>query len=295
MGDLDMRRLGGRQALEPLFTGYGAPPNSDYYPYVDLNAPRLRFLRSEATELVELGSVHAPIVALFDNGPARRPPSGDSGPEYRKGEDTRQARYALQFLLSAKPPEPVNIPHTLQKDLELVEMRLLRCADPDRYDSWLHALFQVAKATTPYLSRAESATLWNRLAASPCVAALSPEQKRWVTMLKAVAAGELDMVAAVGEELLARPAAALESSASRRYLLAYTMAANLAQGRGDTARALWRRYEGEMKIDGQHSIELRFVAAQALAGVAGKNEPPRFFSIPPRGVHGDHRENQPNN
>ena len=265
MGDLDMRRLGARQALEPLFAGYGAPPNSDYYPYVDLNAPRLRFLRSEATDLVELGSVHAPLVALFDNGPAPRAPSGETGPEYRKSEETRQARYALQFLLSDKMPEPVNIPHTLQKDLELVQVRLLQCAEPERYDSWLHALFQVGKATTPYLSRAESGALWNRLAASRCVMALPPEQKRWVTMLKAVAAGDLDMVAAVGEELLARPAAALESASSRRYLLAYTMAANLAQGRGDTARALWRRYEREVRSDGQHSIELRFVAAHALA------------------------------
>jgi hypothetical protein len=51
-------------------------------------------------------------------------------------------------------------------------------------------------------------------------------------MLKAVATRDLEMVAAVGEELLARPAAALESSASRRYLLAETMAANLAQGQG---------------------------------------------------------------
>jgi hypothetical protein len=100
MGDLDMRRLGGRQALEPLFASYGRPPNSDYYPYVDLNAPRLRFLRSEASELVELNSVHAPIVALFDNAPPARPASGSGGPEFQKGEETRRARHALEFLLS---------------------------------------------------------------------------------------------------------------------------------------------------------------------------------------------------
>jgi len=266
IGDLDMRRLGGRKALAPLFASYGAPPNSDYHPHVDLNAPRLRFLRSEATDLVELGSAHAPIVALFDNAPPARPPSGETGPEYQKGEATRRARHALAFLLSEKPPEPVNIPHALQKDLELVQIRLLRCVEPDRHDSWLHALFQVAGATIPYLTQAESRTLWDRLAASRCVAALAPEQKRWITMLKAVAGRDLDMMAAAGEELLARPAAALESAASRRYLLAAAMAANLVQGKGDTARALWRRYEGNVKIDGQHSIELRFVAAHALAG-----------------------------
>jgi predicted membrane-bound spermidine synthase len=274
IGDLDLRRLGSRRALEPLFASYGTPPNSDYYPYVDLHAARLRFLRSEANELVELASAHAPIVALFDNAPAARPPSGGTGPDYQKGEETRRARHAAAFLLASAPPEPVNIPHALQKDLELVQMRLLRCIEPDRHDSWLHALFQIGRATIPYLTRTESRALWDRLSASPCVVALPPEQKRWVTMLKAAAGRDLDMMAATGEELLARPAAALESAASRRYLLATTMAANLAQGRRDTAAALWRRYEREVKkADEPLSIELRFVAAHALAGRQPRSNP----------------------
>src|SRR5262249_45939229 len=139
-------------------------------------------------------------------------------------------------------------------------------AGPDKYDSWLHALFQVGKATTPYLTQAQLTTLWRRISASPCVGALPPEQRRWITMLKAVATRDLDQVAAVGEELLARPAAALESAASRRYLLAETMAADLVLGRGDTARALWRNYGRAVRGDGPLSIELRFVAAHALAG-----------------------------
>src|SRR5262249_39667486 len=154
-------------------------------------------------------SAHAAIVALFDGAPPARPASGDGGPEYQKAEEARRARYALEFLLSDRLPEPVNIPLALQKDLELVQVRILRCAGPDKYDSWLHALFQVGKATTPYLTQAQLTTLWRRISASPCVGALPPEQRRWITMLKAVATRDLDQVAAVGEELLARPAAAL--------------------------------------------------------------------------------------
>src|SRR4029077_13687013 len=98
-----------------------------------------------------------------------------------------------------RPPEPVNIPYALQKDLEIVQIRLLKCVETEKYDSWLHALFQVGRATIPYLLPADSRALWDRIAASPCVARMPPEQKRWVTMLKAVARRDLDMVAAVGE------------------------------------------------------------------------------------------------
>ena len=44
------------------------------------------------------------------------------------------------------------------------------------------------------------------------------------------------------------------------------MTANLALDKGEHARALWQRYEREMKGDGPLSIELRFVAAHALVG-----------------------------
>src|SRR6185295_10374896 len=127
--DLDARRLGGRKALEPLLASYGAPVNSDYYPYLDLNAPRLRFLKTEATEFSTLGAEHAVLVELLDRAQAPRTPSQAVGPDFQKTEEVRKARYAAAFLLSGVPPEPVNIPHGLQKDLELVHLKLVRCAD----------------------------------------------------------------------------------------------------------------------------------------------------------------------
>ena len=79
------------------------------------------------------------------------------------------------------------------------------------------------------------------------------------------------MMAAAGEELLARPAAGLESAASRRYLLAVAMAGNLAQGKRDPARALWQRYERDVRGDRDSplGIELRFLQAHALRGRPG--------------------------
>ena len=264
IGDIDVRRLGSRRALEPLFDSYGTPANSDYYPYLDLNAPRLRYLKREATDLLALNSEYSALVALFDNAPPARPSSAAGGPYFQKMEEIRKARYAADFLLSPVPPEPVNIPHSLQKDLELVQLRLLRCEDPDKFDSWLQSLYQLGLATTPYLSPGEARALWQKISASSCVAALPPEQRRWVVLLKAVAERDVAMMAATGDELLASPAAGLQSAASRRYLIAVTMAGYLAQGKRSTALALWQRYEREAKVENQLGIGMRFIRAHAL-------------------------------
>jgi hypothetical protein len=266
VGDLDARRLGGRRSLEPLFESYRAPVNSDYYPHLDLNAPRLRYLKAEATELLALGSEHSVLVALFDNAPPARPASHAGGPDFEKTEGLRKARYAAEFLLSALPREPLNIPHALQKDLELVHLRLVRCAEPVTYDSWLHALYQVGVATISYLPAIEARALWQKLAWSRCSAALPPDQRRWLTLFKAVVERDAPMMAAAGEDLLASPVAGLESAASRRYLLAVTVAGHLVQGKRSTALALLERYEREAKVKNKLDIGLRFLLAHALGG-----------------------------
>ena len=49
--DLIVRRVGNKRALEPLFESYGVEANSDYYPLLDLNAARARFMGTMATDL----------------------------------------------------------------------------------------------------------------------------------------------------------------------------------------------------------------------------------------------------
>jgi predicted membrane-bound spermidine synthase len=265
VGDLDFRRLGGRTALEPLLASYGAPVNSDYYPHLDLNAPRLRFLRKEATEILSLGAESSILVELFEKTQPPRRPSTAVAPDFQKSEDLRRARYAAALLLSAVPPEPAGIPYTLQKDLELVHLRLVRCAEPATFDSWLHALYEVGVATVSRLPAGEARALWQKLAWGRCAADLPADHKRWLTLFKAIAERDAAMMAAVGEDLLAAPAAGLESAASRRYLLGITLAGQLAQGRHDAAQLVWQRYGGVAFRDKERplGIELRFLQAHA--------------------------------
>src|SRR5207245_4779417 len=124
--DIEVRRLGGKSALAPMFLSYGVPANSDFYPYLDLHAAKYRFLQRTAAELAGLLAYSVPVVALLEG--RKKSEAAESkidGDEYLEAlELTRRARYARDFLLLQTAPEPVAIPRPFQKDLELTRARL---------------------------------------------------------------------------------------------------------------------------------------------------------------------------
>ena len=260
IGDLELRRIGGRRLLHPLFLSYAVPANSDYRPYLDLNAARARFLESEATEVLDLGGIHAPLLALIDPQPAARPSTLPGASYYTKVERMRRARYARDFLLGAVP-EPVNIPYSLQKDLELVQLRVLRCERPEQFDSWVHGLYQIGMATIPYLPPADARALWGRLATTACRDALPEGQARWLTLLRALADRDAIALTNGAKDLLENPSPSLESRKSRDYLIAVALSGYLAQGKRAEARAFWTRYGPP--LSDSVSLELRLLHAHA--------------------------------
>jgi hypothetical protein len=183
------------------------------------------------------------------------------GEEYLEAlELARRARYARDFLLRPLPPEPVAIPRAFQKDLELVRARLIDCRDPERSDIWLHSLYQLARTLNPMLPAADAGSVWDRIEHSSCNARLSPEERQWIEMMKAVGHRDAPQMAALADLLLAKTSDL--PTGHRQYLIAAGMAGYLAQGKRTEASALWNRYPQD--VDGTGDIGLRLLYAQAF-------------------------------
>jgi predicted membrane-bound spermidine synthase len=259
---LEMRRLGGKRSLAPMFLTYGAPANSDYYPYLDLHAAQYRFLQQSADELTGLLTYGVPVVAMIEGRKDYQGVEEDmDGEGYLEAlELARRARYARDFLLRRLPPEPVAIPRAFQKDLELVRARLIDCRDPERSDIWLHSLYQLARTLNPMLPAADAGSVWDRIEHSSCSARLSPEERQWIDMMKAVGHRDAPRMAALADVLLAKTSDL--PAGHRQYLIAAGMAGYLAQGKRAEASALWNRYPQD--VDGTSDIGLRLLYAQAF-------------------------------
>jgi spermidine synthase len=241
-GDLDARYLGDRATLEPLFASYGMPANSDYYPVLDLNAARYRFMERSATDVVALLNAGVPVLEMLEPSRSLRPvnPLHQGGYAFERVENTREARYAREFLLGARAPEPERIGTLLQKDLELAKVRLLDCREPRELDVWLHSLMHVASTINPYLRPGEAEELWARIAAAPCHGALHEFQRRWIALFRAVALRDATPMAELASELLATQREL--ASDAREYLLMAGMSGYIAAGAPQHARTLWGYY-----------------------------------------------------
>jgi spermidine synthase len=245
MDDIAIRRLGGKRALAPLFASYGVPPNSDFYPYLDLHATKFRFLQQSASNLTSLGTYSVPVVEMLE----RRRESRSIEPTFAGGvyldviQLTHRAHYAHDFFLLPVAPTPFAIPPQLQTDLELLRLRLLDCREPEQSEVWLDALYEVGRTMNPLLAPPEAKAVWDRIEQAPCYSRLPAEGREWIAMMKAVGVRDAPTMARLAEGLLAKTNDL--PNGHRQYLMAAGMAGYLAQGKRAEARALSDRYPGD--------------------------------------------------
>jgi spermidine synthase len=246
-GDLDARYLGSRATLEPLFASYGTPANSDYAPVLDLNAARHRFMEKSATDVVALLNADLPLLELLEPGRSRRAinPLYKGASTFERVENTRLAWYARDFLLRPLIPVPESVPTQLQKDLELVKLRLIECRAPRELDVWLHSAIRVAKALNPYLSSDDVGAVWARIMGSACYDTLADSQRRWLALFQSVGARNPSRMADLATPLLAEKQPVPDAG---EYLLLAALAGHVASGDRKKALELWDSYSSTVRV-----------------------------------------------
>ena len=265
LGDIELRRIGGKKMLEPFFRGYKVPGNSDFRPYLDLNAAKYRFLQRYAGEVTELDSGSGiPVLSMLEGrvSHAHTPPSLGGEDYLDRIEQTRRALYARDFFLNSPPPDPVSIPRNFQKDLELTQLRLVDCRNPERYDIWFHSLYTLARAVNPYLSAFDADRLWARLGAQACGGRIAADQRQWLDLYRAIGRRDAAAMAKLAEALL--EASSDLPKGHRQYLITAAMTGHLAHKDKAAAAAVWNRHPGD--LDGTTDATLRLLYAHAFAG-----------------------------
>ena len=247
VADLETRRIAGSAALQPYFDSYGVPPNSDYYPFLDLNAVRSRFLDHSASGLTALRTSPVPVLDLVEGD--RRdwsPPSARGGVGTKDGYallQLVQSARALRAYLAGEEESLKRMPPSLRPDAQICGRGLEGCFDPVEAQQWLGSLYTVARVVNPALGKAGSSQVWNKVAASPCYAALPPAGKAWVSLFAAVGARDAPRMAADAENILARSDRMPKNR--RGYLLSAAMAGRAGGGDWNALPALWERYGSE--------------------------------------------------
>ena len=270
LDDLHLQRLGGRAALGPYFGAFGAPPNSDFFPVLELQAPMARHIRASATEVVRLTELAQPLVVRFDGEPRPHPDPArlteGSGRWTPRGALARQAVAALDFARSGRPEALAAVSAELAADLVLVRGALTECRVQLPPAALHTALADLAQGVSGHLLPGQAASFWDALGRRGCTAAMNASDSRWLRLHRAVALeGPQEMASAAAALLEAEPD--LQGHLLAHALSAY-MAGEILKGAMPAALRAYATYRGRLGPAARPwEPVFRFLIGQANLGV----------------------------
>jgi predicted membrane-bound spermidine synthase len=257
VADFQSRKIGDNRTLGPVFEAVAVPPNSDFYPFVDLNAPRLRYLRANAMELPALTVLPIPFLELIDETAPRGPtlpPSANSG--VVRDRLVQRALDIRRALLSGRSDD---LDPATARYLWLLGTAADLCAEAPARTAWEDAVRNISDDTAAYLNSAELEGIWNEVESSPCYRDAAGTHKEWVDLWAAVARRDAPAIVGLGTRLLEPQSG--DSDSELAYLTTVTAAADVRMGNDDRAQTLLRDEWGRFDHTGQFDFPLRELRA----------------------------------
>jgi predicted membrane-bound spermidine synthase len=236
---ISARSLGHKRQIEPLLAALSPPVNSDFHPYVQLEAPRARFEGTTARGVQSLAVAPLPVLQMIGGAPTwyLEAPAPPYDPSVRIR--TQSTAVEVARLLLDRTADPLRSPDKFATEVALVLRRGdALCGDaPSRIA--IDQLHVAAETTIGHVAPEQERALWIErrwLRCAPRSAAL----KERLDVYAAVAARDPGAMETRARALLEGPARG--GDVWGRYLLSVAMLGAGAAGKPAEVRDLWRRY-----------------------------------------------------
>jgi predicted membrane-bound spermidine synthase len=253
VADFGSRKIGDNHTIGPVLNAVAVPPNSDFFPFVDLNAPRLRYLRTNAMELPALTVLPIPFLELIDGAaPRGATPQPSVNSSVIRDRLVQRALDIRRALLSGRFD---NLDPDMARELWLVGTTADHCAAVPARKEWQDAVRNISDDTAAYLSPAELEAVWRQVRSSPCYRQAMGTDKAWVDLWAAIARRDSPAIVALGTSLLAPSSG--DSSSELAYLTTITAAADISMGQSAQAQTLLRAQSDRFDHAGQFDFALR--------------------------------------
>lgn len=243
--ELGLLRLATRRTIEPLVQSFAIRGNSDYYPVIDLNAPRERFVATRPAMMEQLGHSFVPLFPLLQGEQLPSLQELDAGPrEHRNAERYGEmlarailARDVAKALgtqvvasLDALPPRVKD--HVLQ----------LRTGSkvclPGQTAVWVAAYEELSKLMSGWLAKSDVLEALDAVTIGACVKALSEVEASRVRLVRAIVARHPQQIEVSSAAILnAAVTAAIDTDTVQTALLA-NLASKISLGKLSSAREL---------------------------------------------------------
>jgi hypothetical protein len=252
-------RVGSKREIAPLFAPLAAPVNSDYYPYVQLEAPRARFHGSFASIIPSFLVSPLPVLEMTQG--AALTYLSEPVPLYVPSLNLRARSAAVEFargllVRSASPLAPKE-PRILSPLLVLKQRGALCEAAPSK--AAIDNLHVAAELTLVKLAPAQRRALWVERRWLDCPPQkLAPRVRQRLELYAAIATRDAPAMLARARALL-KLGAAEGGDDFGRYLLLTAMLGARAAGEHDEARRIWSEYGTALYRGAEVPAHVRYV------------------------------------
>lgn len=200
---LEAHNGGPNGPIRMLARSYGAPPNSDFFPFVDNRAAADRFRRESKPTIFSMPETPVPFLEFVTGAPAYAGRVATSVPSMPFSVTSLAIGMQMYRTLQGEPlaARDIELLRPVELDLAAVQSWMASCKTPTPDSSAWSAMLRVAAFINPAVSPEQSARLWKNFAAR-CGKQLSAAQRGWFDLFATVGARDAVATARVGRDVL---------------------------------------------------------------------------------------------
>jgi len=263
--DLEIRKVWNKKALDPLLGTFDIRVNSDFFPVLDQNAVRARFLLKNATEILKFTRWPLPAMEILTGSefPWSRT-NVTPAPHYIETSEAFDAMTIRDYVLDGNYSGGIaNMKPEMQRlASDLRNIASGECGKSPQSPDLMSSLYNgVAVKMTPFLRPAEMERVWKALDSGGCLQTLKSHEREWVDFFKALGQRDTKAMVDIAEHLLAAPERM--KPGPLKYFVAAGMLGSLNQGNPERAFHLWEQYKRDMFGENQPDLLFRLLVANS--------------------------------
>lgn len=259
--DIEFRFLGNKKILDPFLESYSIAANSDFYPVLEENAARLRFIGINANEIYGFTHHYHPLISMLtDKKPKWDTTRVTQSFFHRKTREANEAMALRDFYLHDDfDLNYPNLPENIRNGAKLVKNSFGATSNNKGGQDRVSLLFHTSIRMTPYLTSVEMEKVWEVIGVNQD-STLTYNERAWLSIFQAEGQRDAKTMVSVSEYLLLNnPSLPMEP---KEYLVSAVMLGYIMQGKFDKATIFWQEYEGKLSDNPRSILLFRFLAAQ---------------------------------
>jgi len=269
--DINVRVLGNKSMLSPLFESYGTTANSDYAPIVDLNAVKSRFFDRTASpqfHSIEFGRL--PIMQMLGKQRSDSSLSPVAYSTFPKSIRIHFADMIFQYFMNdqmkwSHPYAPLR-DQSRQTVMNAKQVLTRKCSEDSLRQEWWMAMLHVVADLVPCWSPEQLSRILKSIETSSCSKYLSDSQRDFIALIKAVGKEDPSLMSVYARKLLAKSREHAVDADLLEYILSAGMLGDLSGGNKQEARDLWGEYGPVLPAKNAQSFTLRLMISHLSMG-----------------------------